>query len=392
VQLTWVAWGIFWLAAGAIAAYNPNLHPVNESYADGARNWRAQQPLYKGCGTGFIYPAQAAMLHLPYLALPHALYELAWRFTTIGLFAVGIHRLSKWSFDDPALTLFPLITLLTLPKAWTIALNGQTTIAMAGLMLLALHDVVSRHWYRAAAALLLALAFKPLAIVLVLLAAALYAPIRRPLVLGGAIFLAIPFTNGNPHYVWTQYVSFVVSSGAASDLGAQQMVWPQIFSLLNMFGATPSDVAQTVLKLIGALLTLYASLHACRRFPPRQAVLLIYSLAVCYLLLLNPRTENSSYTLVVPAVAAFAARALLVDRDRLRASLLIGIIIGLTGGFEITRTLTPQAPIVWPCPIACLVFLGYLVTEIAKPRRWDQAPVGQADRPVSGHIESRRAA
>jgi hypothetical protein len=159
-----------------------------------------------------------------------------------------------------------------------------------------------------------------------------------------------------------------------------------------MFGATPSDVAQTVLKLIGALLTLYASLHACRRFPPRQAVLLIYSLAVCYLLLLNPRTENSSYTLVVPAVAAFAARALLVDRDRLRASLLIGIIIGLTGGFEITRTLTPQAPIVWPCPIACLVFLGYLVTEIAKPRRWDQAPVGQADRPVSGHIESRRAA
>jgi hypothetical protein len=404
-RITGVIWAGFSLAAVALLLYGPTRHPVNESYANGARSWESGTPLYTDGGCGFIYPPQAAILHWPFLQLPHALYEFAWRIVNLGLFAAGVYRLatccetvprprSSVNATDGAaefagapptdalpkaaaastkvavpLSLFLLMTLLTLPKTWTLALNGQATTAMTGLMLLAVVDVAERRWWRAAVALLLALAFKPLAIVLLLLLSALFPPLLWRVSAGGLVFLAIPYLTRNAAYVTEQYAAFVRNLDAVTAIG-QDMVWPNLFSTLHMFGIDVSLAAQTGLQIVAALLTLGAGWLVCRRFPAPQAAVLLYSLAATYLLLLNARTENNSYTLLMPAVATFTIRALVVEKRFPRLLLLIAIVAALTGGFEITRVITPRAAIVWPCPVACLVFLGFIVNEIAKPVPW----------------------
>src|SRR5262249_15912799 len=108
LRFAWTVWGLLWITAGTVAVWPRDYHPVNESYAHGARCWRRGELLYKGCGTGFIYPPHAAMLHLPFLRLPHIAYEFAWRLVTIGLFGAGVYRLSRFCQDSAQVALFPL--------------------------------------------------------------------------------------------------------------------------------------------------------------------------------------------------------------------------------------------------------------------------------------------
>lgn len=416
-RITWVIWAGFSLAAVALLLFGPTRHPVNESYANGARSWQAAEPLYTEGGCGFIYPPQAAILHWPFLQLPHSLYEFAWRIVNLGLLAAGVYRLARCcentspagssgnmfcTSTEPAdtsqieasqrvvapliptaapLSLFLLISLLTLPKTWTLALNGQATTAMTGLMLLAVVDVAERRWWRASLALLLALAFKPLAIILLLLVSALFPPLMWRVSVGGLLFLAIPYLTRNAEYVTSQYAAFVRNLDAVTAIG-QDMVWPNLFSTLYMFGVDVSLTGQTVLQIAAALMTLGAGWLVCRRFPAPQAAILLYALAATYLLLLNARTENNSYTLLMPVVAAFTARTIVVEKRLPRLILLVAIVAALTGGFEITRVITPRAAIVWPCPVACLVFLGFLIAEITNPAPWRRFPQAREAPPL----------
>lgn len=366
-RITWLIWAGFCLAAVALLLWGPKRSPVNESYAFGAACWENRTLLYNDAGCGFIYPPQAAILHWPLLKLPHSLYEFAWRGVNIGLLAAGVCRMAACSggrFDAP-LSTFLITTLVTVPKAWTLALNGQATMAMTGLTLVAAADVAERRWWRATLALLLALAFKPLAIVLLLLAAGLFRPMLWRLAVGGLVFFVIPYLTRDAEYVTSQYLAFVENLNAASAIG-QDMAYPGLFSLMHMLGFHVPVAGQTAMQIVAALTTLGTGWIVTRRLSSSHTGLLLYSLATCYLLLFNPRTENNSYTMLMPAVALFGARARLVEKRWPRVLLLAGIIAALTGGFEATRVLTPRAIIVWPCPVACLLFVGFLVLEIVR--------------------------
>lgn len=383
-RVTWLIWAGFCLAAVALLLWGPKRSPVNESYAFGATCWENRTLLYNDGGCGFIYTPQAAILHWPFLQLPHGLYEFAWRAVNIGLLAAGVYRLTTCGaggFGAPV-SFFLITTLVTLPKAWTLALNGQATTAMSGLMLVAATDVVEHRWWRATLALFLALAFKPLAIVLLLLSAGLYRPMLWRLAVGGAVFFAIPYLTRDADYVTEQYFAFVRNLNAASAVG-QDMVYPGLFSLMHMLGFPIPVAGQTAMQIVAALTTLGTSWIVIRRLPSSHSGLLLYSLATCYLLLFNPRTENNSYTMLMPAVALYGARALLLEKRWPRVLLVAGIIAALTGGFEVTRVVTPRAIIVWPCPVACLVFVGFLVLEIARlPAEISSRSVSDASEPA----------
>ncbi|HTI51555.1 MAG TPA: hypothetical protein VL475_11410, partial [Planctomycetaceae bacterium] len=155
----------------------------------------------------------------------------------------------------------------------------------------------------------------------------------------------------------------------------QQMVWPQVFSLFDLVGLGIPIPGQPVVQVVAALAVLALGWQASRRFAPKQAGVLLYALAGCHLLLFNPRTENSSYTLLIPAVAALFARTALIEKDLFRSIFLGAIAFALTGGYEISRLLTPAAKFVWPCPMACLAFLGFVVSDIGKKQGWNQFPL-----------------
>src|SRR5579872_7384901 len=235
VRTTWIAWAMFLAAACAVLVRQGERRPANNAYARGASRWLAGEFLYDQGGSGFIYLPQSAILHVPFLIFPKPLQHILWRTLTIGLFAAGVYRLCRLAEEGRGVEFFPLVSMLVLPKSWTCAINGQATPAMAGLSMLALGEIYQRRWWRAAGYLIAALTFKPLAIVLVLLVAALYRPMRGRVALGLAAFALAPFLTQNAGYVVEQYRGIAGMLDRAVYLGLAPE-WAQLISLASLVG------------------------------------------------------------------------------------------------------------------------------------------------------------
>ena len=380
-SMTWIVWAIFLTAVCIVLFWKETGKPVNRAYACGAERWLAHEDLYDG-GSGFIYLPQSAILYAPFHLLPYAAEQILWRFVTVGLFALGVFRLSQLVGDQGAIGFFPLVSLLVLPKTWTAAYSGQATLAMVGLLMMAVVEIQDKKWNRSAVLLVAALAFKPLAIVWILLAGAIYRPMLGRLALGLALLFLAPYVVRDAAYVNGQYVAALAMFEDAMKMGLEPH-WAQIFSLLSLVGFRISEQWQTMTRIALAL----AALALCRRASrlgcdtkigavslqlqtrnsttcsieqkaagPAPALLVIQALATTYLLLFNPRTENNSYVMLSPVLAVFCVRAYFFERRTIRAGLLCAGVVALVAGHEVCGFLTPVAGFIWICPLVALLF------------------------------------
>ncbi len=180
-------------------------HSVTPSYWRAAENWLAGQALYDGTGRGFIYLPQSAVLFVPFAVLPPLFREIVWRFVTIGFFAWGLERLAAAGQQRSTKPLFSIATAITLPISFTCARNGQATLLIAGLLMAAVALATRKDWRGSAACLVLATAFKPITLPLLVLSAVVYRPIVGRLVLGVALLSILPWLTRSPSYVLAQF-------------------------------------------------------------------------------------------------------------------------------------------------------------------------------------------
>jgi hypothetical protein len=220
------------------------------------------------------------------------------------------------------------------------------------------------------------LAFKPLAIVFILLAGAIYRPLAVRLVLGLAGFFAGPYLLHESGYVSDQYLASIDMFEKAAQLGLG-IEWAQLFSLGSLAGIHLPPTWQTALRLAAALATLalcrqatkseFQNLNSEIQNPKSQiaacGLIQIYALATVYLLLFNPRTENNSYLMLSPVIGILCARAQFIERHTAKAAWLCSAAVALVAGHEICGVLTPQAGFVWICPFVCLLFAVALVRD-----------------------------
>jgi len=132
--------------------------------------------------------------------------------------------------------------------------------------------------------------------------------------------------------------------------------WADLASLLWAAGGHPSDAMMTGVRLaaaVGALALSWRAVHRCGE--PRASILTL-AVTATYLMLCNPRTQENSYVMLGPVVALFTAWALLVDRRRWAAALLLVVCVGL--GFHRAFSVLPNY---WLQPLVALIFAGYLV-------------------------------
>ena len=102
-----------------------------------------------------------------------------WRCFTIGVFAWGVRRLAGLAEASCHVPLFGLATAISIPLAWSSARNGQATLPMAGLMMIAIGHLSTAAWW---------CRWLPDAgtgdqafvLVLILLSAAVYGPMHTP--------------------------------------------------------------------------------------------------------------------------------------------------------------------------------------------------------------------
>jgi hypothetical protein len=364
------AWCL-WLALFVVISLGicvGEIHSVVIHYAEAALHWVDRQPLYNGWGVGFLYLPQAAILHIPFAQLPRVPAEILWRGLTIGIFALGLRRLCRLSEIDHHTRLFPMATCISIPLAFAAARNGQATLLIAGLILLAIDELVSRRWNRSAALLCLAFAFKPLALPTALVIAAVHRPLLWRIGLGLLIVAIVPYLTQEWNYVTGQYRECVVATKIAAELGIATP-WAQFMGLFDVAGWSVPTAYQILFCMLAGGAVLFACRQLRRRLLVQRYALYLFALTTTYLLLFSPRTENNTYAFLAPALGVCCGEAFLVKRNRWLGALFVLIAFGILGSYELGRLIAPQTPPVWLAPLMTVCFAIIICCQVCREMR-----------------------
>ncbi len=367
----WLGWLGLIAGVSVLVVMAPEARTVVPSYREAALAWWHGRDLYSQGIHGFLYLPSSAVLFAPFAAAGVPVGDLLWRWASAAVFTAGLAGLCRLAVPNAPGRGLGLVLLAILPAVGPAVQNGQSDLAMAGLMMLAVAALSGRRWGAAGLCLAGAVAVKPLAIVLALLAAALYRPVRAWLVLGLVLGLLLPFLHPDPAYVLDQYHAALVKLLNAADPGGGR--WSDLTGLLGRLGLSVPEGVMTAVRVAAALATLALAAAAVRRHPAGRAGFLLYALAATYLMLFNPRTETSSYGMLAAAIAPLAAAAWLEERRAGLALALIGLCLGL--GVQAYGQAVYSATDLWFKPAVAAVFAVILVRRALGP--WPDAATGR---------------
>jgi hypothetical protein len=357
-----IVWATFIIAVTLITVRNPDDRTVLFAYREAAAAWLGGQPMYGPGIHGFLYLPSFAPIFAPFRLLGSPAGDVLWRWAGFALLTLALVRLARLAAGPAWRPALAAMLVLSLPAAGIALQNGQGTVAMFALMVLAAVELGRQRWWWAAAFLGLAVAVKPLAIVLALLVFVLHPAMRLPLLAAAAGVLLLPFLHPDPAYVAEQYLGAMEKMRIAEDPGLGS--WATIDMLLVHLGLAVPDPVLTATRVVAALGTLALAAIAVRRLAPGPAAVMLLALAVCYLLLFNPRTEESGYLMQAYPVALFAALAWLVEGRRTLGLALGLLCLGL--GMQAYNLALFHATQDWLKPSLCLVFLLFLALRLLR--------------------------
>ena len=360
-RAAWLVWIFLAISICLVVQFGKD-RSATGSYRTAVESWFSGEPLYNMEGTGFIYLPQAAIVYAPWGFAPKPLGELLWRLAMLGILAAGVFRWTRFSTSDDRW--FLITSIVAAAMAAGCARSGQSTLMITGLMILAATDLGEKRWWRATVFLILAMAFKPLAIVLLLIAAAVYyRPMIWRLAIGMIALAALPFLTQSPGYVISQYEAAYQNFVIAFSLGETGM-WAQFFGMLKVAGLDLSSNIQQVIRLIFAMGALIGCWQAARKLSPERCVFYLFALSACYLMLFNSRTEGSTYAMVGPVYGFLLAQTWLQYRDKIATIGFLSAIVATTFSFELALLVTPRPNHVWLSPFVCVIMTAVIVRHL----------------------------
>jgi len=365
VYAAWAAW-VALFAAISLLILAGSERTVLTAYRDAAHAWLSGRDIYATTGQGFLYLPSAAVLFAPYAALPTVIGEIAWRLLMIGSFAAATWRLSTFAKKEFFREAFPPMTLAVVPLCLAAARNGQSTLIMTAMMMLASVELSGGRLWRATLWMSLGLAFKPLILVMICLAAALDWRLAWRLPIGVLAVLLFPFLTRTPTYVIDQYGKCLEMLRTASHCGITEL-WAQPFSILALLSCNVSESTQTLIRGAAALVTLGLCSKAWRRLDRVRAVEYLFAFSVLYILVFSPRTENNTYAMIGPVIGIMVGWC--GDTRRRLGALAVWTAFALLAvGDEMLRLVNPHGVHIWLKPTVgislylCLAFLLFRTT------------------------------
>lgn len=298
-------------------------------------------------GMPYLYPPYFALLLSPVAALPYSIAFLLWLSINVTLLVLSIHLLQQylgltgaaaavlWS---AAVTFFPVLVALA---------QGQTSILLLALFLLAFLAARSERHVAAGIALSLALIKPPYVIpMLIMVLAARRWRILLSFGVSSGILVAVPYLITGPA-VFPDYVrSMMAASGWQQQVGGFAPQWNQSlagFVQMLLPGASASVVTAC---LAGSALGILAWRSA--RVP---SIEIPFAFGVVAALLLSPHVlVHDLSILILPVCIAF--------RHRQRAARFLGL--ALTGGYLAAfMGLGLVGLIHIQISMVCMIYLGY---------------------------------
>lgn len=368
----WIGWAC-WLAFCLIALLRTDKHRFGstfEAYFHAAQRLIDHQQVYDPANLGdFLYLPIALLVLMPLtrldlvaaaaitLVLYAGLLTLACAALMQRLFPAGAHGLKPWALAGTLL-------LINIPAAWFNFKGVQSQIIMTGAMVAAATAMIRAQWLWASFWLFVAIVFKPLAIVMVLLCGALCAPMRVPLVAAIIVALLLPFAFFDPTYLTAQYHDYglklwAIATSAPAD-------WPylaDITTLLRAMGIELSSALRLSFRIAAALATLWLAWRVKRAGNTRSFALAVLILSGCFITLFGPRNEFLSFIVLTPTLTALAFLLLAHDEGDVRAWLLIAAVLALGFAWRLSVDACLKPAIV----LAVYFWLGFLMVT---PQRW----------------------
>lgn len=340
-------------------------------YLHAAWHWCQGKNIYNHKGTDFIYFPFAAIVFIPFGYLPHLAGEIIWRTLSFIVFIFGIKQLSTLATENNNSVRFLMMIVLSLAIGFDGIRNGQMNIIMAGFCMLGISELKNEKWWLSTLYLTLAFALKPTAIVIWLLIAALFPKMSWRLVLGLLLAFLLPFLTQHTNYVLTQYQACFSMLCAAANLGSSGPVWAQFFGMLGqLFNMVVPAQIEYLIRIIAAGIIFMLCYLCLKNYDRKTALIYIYTLGVCYLMLFNPRTENNDYCILAPCIGYFLVnnltRASIAAYFRL--SLIIIISISLAGSYYLSHLVTPDENL-WLAPLMTICFLSLVLWHILAPKK-----------------------
>lgn len=305
--LIWTVALLVILGRSLLTTRGQGVYPI---FAQAARHWCEGTDLYGAQPNNldvFRYSPAVAAFFVPLSLLPDRVGGAIWRLVNAAVFLAALAWWAQTALPRPLTrTQRAALFLLVIPLSLGSLNNGQSNALILGLLLAALAAARTERWNVAAAVVALATLFKLYPIALGLLLAAIH-PRRFAGRLGLALAagLVIPFLLQHPGYVWEQYGIWYHYLGsedrsawpidvAYRDLRLLFRVWlvplsPQTNLLIQLFAAG------------GIALVCVAARRA--NWNQRWLLTLLLALATCWMTVVGPATESSTYTLLAPTAA-----------------------------------------------------------------------------------------
>ena len=338
------------------------------NYYYAAIEWINGQPLYAGeSGAGFIYFLQSAILFTPFTLLSFKVGLLFWFVLNLCLLWLGVYLvLTQIKVSQDALKkgfsinfYFFWMLIWTLMLGFSSLRNGQATTMCLILTLFSIYCLQQKKYGWTSVWLNLGLAFKPTMLIFYLLVLGCCPKIWWRLLLGLVVAAFLPFLIQSPEYVMQQYLDYCKQFIMVMDVGADTGNWASLFSALEVFHLKFSHLAINLVVVIMALLTYGYALFLYRKHDFKAWVWSLACMATIYLLLFNPRTENSGYILLAPFLGYVIVQAWQVRHfGKVIALFVMGILIGLN--YDISRSLIHGATS-WVSPLVTVVFVIYWI-------------------------------
>jgi hypothetical protein len=313
LRLGVLIWLVPFLVISVLVAMNPPHRNVTPLYHKASENWWAGKDLYHGPG-GMNYLPEFPVLFAPFHSLPVPAGDILWRFCTALLLATGVWRLQQEQSGGGATLAFFYASLFTMPLCLGALRNGQANAMFAALTLHAVACLPRRQWWPAALLIVLALAVKPLGIVLLLLSVTVYAPLRWRLVPLLATLFLFPFLFAPADYVIAQHRAFLANIQLCAAITEHRFA--DIGGVFRTFGCElPRGISKLVRVSAGGVVLGLWLIGSRRLREPFRAMWLL-ALSTSYLMLFNPMNESNSYVILAPALGLWAVAAIVAVATR----------------------------------------------------------------------------
>jgi alpha-1,2-mannosyltransferase len=358
-------WSLTLLVICIIVYVAPHNHTVTNVYREAVEKWMVSESLYFNTINAYFYFPQFVFIFFPFHLLPMPFGDILWRVVSAGLLFWAIWRIVSLSCTMQNELLFLYVSLVALIPSIGAMQIGQANALFAAMTVHAAACLARSQWLGATLCLVVALAVKPLGVVMILLAVVYYRPIIFRLVLGISGFFLLPFFFARSSYVSSQYRQAFECLFSASLVIQDRFA--DLNGLLRSLGMGLTGSASQTVRIGAGFLVMCLWWVGSRRTREPERAWLLLGLTANYLMLFNPWTEINSYVIVAPSIALYAIRFIKIDvHPKLGWALVfLGVSIGL---FPSIFGDTGRKLCLWWCPLIAVFFDVILLSTIFSKR------------------------